>query len=257
VAESAQRIGLVTGGASGIGRASAQLLASEGAHVAVLDTDREGGESTVQLIGEAGGSAEFILCDVSDPAVVEASVGDIVKRHGRLDFAHNNAGVCPVGYSVDTLPGDVWDHVIGINLKGVWLAMKFEATVMREQGSGAIVNTSSVCGLRATAMSAPYNTSKHGVIGLTLEAALDLAPFGVRVNAVLPGAIDTAMARSIGTAEQIAALGALSPLGRIGEPEDIAAAVAWLLSDAAAYVTGHSLVVDGGLSIPLPGSVDA
>ena len=256
MASKAQRIGLVTGAASGIGRATAQLLASEGAHLCVLDTDADGGRATVEMIEGDGGSAEFVLCDVSSGALVEEAIGGIAARHGRLDFAHNNAGICPVGYSPDTLPEELWDRVIGVNLKGVWLALKHESTIMRAQGSGAIVNTSSVCGLRATAMSAPYNTSKHGVIGLTLEAALDLAPHGVRVNAVL-GPIDTAMARGIGTEEQIQALGALAPMGRIGLPEDIAGAVAWLVSDAAAYVTGHSLLVDGGLSIPLPGNVDA
>ena len=248
----ARRVGLVTGAASGIGRASARLLAAEGAHVTVVDVDREGGEETVRLIREARGSAEFATCDVRIGAEVEAVVGAIVDRHGRLDFAHNNAGICPVGYAVDTLPEEVWERVIAVNLTGVWLSMKHELAVMRRQRSGAIVNTSSLCGERASPLTSPYNTSKHGVIGLTREAAVDFAPLGVRVNAVLPGVVDTAMAHRIGSDEEIRAMGEATPIGRVAAPEEIAAAVVWLLSDAASYVTGHCLAVDGALGIPLP-----
>jgi NAD(P)-dependent dehydrogenase (short-subunit alcohol dehydrogenase family) len=249
------RVGLVTGAASGIGRASARLLAKDGAHVTVADVDREGGEDTVALIAADGGPAEFVACDVSLGSDVARLVGHIVDRHGRLDFAHNNAGICPVGYAIDTLTEELWDQVIGVNLKGVWLSMKYELEVMRGQRSGAIVNTSSVCGLRATAKTTPYNTSKHGVIGLTQEAALDFAELGIRVNAVLPGVVDTAMARGIATQEQIDEMGRATPVGRVAQPEEIAAAVAWLLSDAASYVTGHSLIVDGGLTTPLPAPI--
>jgi NAD(P)-dependent dehydrogenase (short-subunit alcohol dehydrogenase family) len=244
--------GIVTGGGSGIGRASARLLAAGGAHVTVADVDRDGGEETVQLIEEAGGLSEFIACDVSRSADVEALVSHVERTHGRLDFAHNNAGICPVGYSVDTLPEEMWDRVIGINLKGVWLCLHFELAVMRRQRSGAVVNTSSVCGHHASPLTSPYNTSKHGVIGLTREAAVDFADLGVRVNAVLPGNVDTAMARRIGSDDDLAAMGRSVPIGRLAQPEEIAAAVAWLLSDAASYVTGHGMVVDGGLGIPLP-----
>jgi NAD(P)-dependent dehydrogenase (short-subunit alcohol dehydrogenase family) len=251
----APRVGLVTGAASGIGRASARLLAKGGAHVTVADVDREGGEDTVALIAADGGAAEFVACDVSLGSDVARLVGHIVDQHGRLDFAHNNAGICPVGYAIDTLTEELWDQVIGVNLKGVWLSMKYELEVMRGQRSGAIVNTSSVCGLRATAKTTPYNTSKHGVIGLTQEAALDFAELGIRVNAVLPGVVDTAMARGIATQEQIDEMGRSTPVGRVAQPEEIAAAVAWLLSDAASYVTGHSLIVDGGLTTPLPAPI--
>jgi NAD(P)-dependent dehydrogenase (short-subunit alcohol dehydrogenase family) len=249
------RVGLVTGAASGIGRASARLLAQGGGHVTVVDRDRDGGEETVALIAADGGAAEFVACDVSVGSEVAALVGHIVDRHGRLDFAHNNAGICPVGFTIDTLTEALWEDVIGVNLKGVWLSMKYELAVMRAQRSGAIVNTSSVCGLRATAKTTPYNTSKHGVIGLTQEAALDFAELGIRVNAVLPGVVDTAMAHGIASDQQITEMGASTPVGRVAQPEEIAAAVAWLLSDAASYVTGHSLIVDGGLSIPLPSPI--
>jgi NAD(P)-dependent dehydrogenase (short-subunit alcohol dehydrogenase family) len=248
----AARVGLVTGAASGIGRATARLLAAEGALVTVADIDRAGGEQTVRMIRAAGGSADFVACDVSVGAQVEALVQAIVDRHGRLDFAHNNAGICPVGYTADTLPEEIWDEVIGTNLKGVWLCLKYELAVMRSQRSGAIVNTSSLNGERASALCAPYCTAKHGVIGLTREAAVDFARLGVRINAVLPGFVDTPMAHRISSDEEVAALGTATPIGRVAAAEEIAAAVAWLLSDAASYVTGHCLTVDGGLGVPLP-----
>jgi NAD(P)-dependent dehydrogenase (short-subunit alcohol dehydrogenase family) len=255
VSERGSRIGLVTGAASGIGRASAMALARRGTQVTVADVDEAGGAETVALIEAAGGAAEFIPCDVSSAADVQALVSAIVARHGRLDVAHNNAGICPVGYTIDTLPEELWDRVIGVNLKGIWLSMKYELQVMREQRSGAIVNTSSVCGLRATSMTVPYNTSKHGVIGLTQEAALDFSALGIRVNAVLPGVVDTAMAHGIASDAQIAAMGEATPIGRVANPDEIAAAVAWLLSDEASYVTGDSMLVDGGLAIPLPSPI--
>jgi NAD(P)-dependent dehydrogenase (short-subunit alcohol dehydrogenase family) len=245
-------VGIVTGAGSGIGRASARLLAAGGAHVTVADVDREGGAKTVRLIEAAGGAAEFVACDVSRASDVEALVEHVERSHGRLDFAHNNAGICPVGYSVDTLPEEIWDRVIGINLKGVWLCLRYELAVMRRQRSGAIVNTSSLCGIHASPLTSPYNTSKHGVIGLTREAAVDFAELGVRINAVLPGAVDTAMARGIGSDADIVEMGRATPIGRVAAPEEIAAAVVWLLSDAASYVTGHSMIVDGGMGIPLP-----
>jgi NAD(P)-dependent dehydrogenase (short-subunit alcohol dehydrogenase family) len=246
------RVGVVTGASSGIGRASARLLAAEGALVTVADIDRPGGEDTVRMIRAAGGSADFVECDVSVGAQVESLVKAIVDRHGRLDFAHNNAGICPVGYAADTLPEEVWEEVIGTNLRGVWLSMKYELAVMRRQRSGAIVNTSSLNGERASPLTAPYCTAKHGVIGLTREAAVDFAPLGVRVNAVLPGFVDTPMAHRIGGDQAIAALGTATPIGRVAVAEEIAAAVSWLLSDASSYVTGHCLTVDGGLGVPLP-----
>jgi NAD(P)-dependent dehydrogenase (short-subunit alcohol dehydrogenase family) len=251
-----QKAGLVTGAGSGIGRESARLLARKGAYVAVADIDAAGGEATVEMIRSGGGSADFVACDVSVAADVEALVQHVVGRHGRLDFAHNNAGICPAGYTIDTLPDELWDQVIGVNLKGVWLCMKYELAIMRGQRAGSIVNTSSVCGFVASASSSPYNASKHGVIGLTKEAAVDFAALGIRVNAVCPGFVDTPMAQRLATPATMERMLQGCPVRRQAEPGEVAEAVAWLLSDAASYVTGHSLVVDGGLTSVVPSAME-
>jgi NAD(P)-dependent dehydrogenase (short-subunit alcohol dehydrogenase family) len=182
---------------------------------------------------------------------VSALVHGIAERHGRLDLAHNNAGVAASGHRMDTLPEEEWDRVIGINLKGVWLCLKHELQVMRAQGSGAIVNTSSSVGFMASHDSSPYNTSKHGVMGLTKEAAIETAALGIRVNAVCPGFVDTPMVERMGAEEMGRRTRARVPAQRVCQPEEVASAVVWLLSDGASYITGEGLVIDGGLTLSI------
>jgi NAD(P)-dependent dehydrogenase (short-subunit alcohol dehydrogenase family) len=239
--------GIVTGAGSGIGRSTALLLAGRGAYVAVADAHEQSGVETVELIRAAGGNADFIRCDVTSAGEVSALVDAVVARRGRLDFAHNNAGIAPVGARIDELTEDVFDRVVAVNLKGVWLCMKYELRVMRRQRSGAIVNTASISGLVAAAMASPYNATKHAVVGLTKEAAVEFGRLGVRVNSVCPGYVDTPMSRTATPRDVWERNISLPPLGRGCEPEEVAEAVAWMLSDAASYVTGHGLVVDGGL----------
>ena len=241
---------LVTGGGSGIGRAASLAYAREGARVAVVDVNVEGGEETVQRIKEAGGEAILIHADVSQPADTQAMVAQTVAAFGSLDCAFNNAGIS--GGRERRLTGDYleedWDRVININLKGVWLCMKAEIPQMLKQGGGAIVNTASIMGLISTSGSVAYTAAKHGVVGLTKAAALEYASQGIRVNAVCPGYIHTPMVQprldSVDGYED--QLKARHPLGRLGEPSEIAEAVLWLSSDAASFVTGHNMPVDGG-----------
>jgi NAD(P)-dependent dehydrogenase (short-subunit alcohol dehydrogenase family) len=250
----AGRAGLVTGAASGIGRESAIRLAGAGAAVAVIDVDEPGGHETVEIIRAAGGEASFVLCDITTAADVGRVVEHVVTRYGRLDFAHNNAGVTAAPRRFDEVTADDWDRVVLVNLKGTWLCMKYELAAMRRQDSGAIVNTASVCGIRAIAMSSPYNATKHGVIGMTKEAAVEFAELGIRVNAVCPGYVDTPMTRHGSTKQAWARVARMIPTGRVAAAKEIAEVVTWLLSDAASYVTGHALVADGGLSQTIPGS---
>jgi NAD(P)-dependent dehydrogenase (short-subunit alcohol dehydrogenase family) len=245
------RVGLVTGAGSGIGRATALILGRAGANVTVADVDEPGAHETVELIRAEGGEAEAVRCDVSKEADVQAMVAHVVDRHGRLDFAHNNAGISASGHRIDTLPEEEWDRVIGVNLKGVWLCLKHELKVMREQGSGAIVNTSSSCGLMAAHDSSPYSTSKHGVLGLTKEAAIETAALGIRVNAVCPGFVQTPMADGIPADEMARRTRARVPAQRVCTAEEVAAPVVWLLSDEASYITGEGLVIDGGLMLSI------
>jgi NAD(P)-dependent dehydrogenase (short-subunit alcohol dehydrogenase family) len=239
---------LVTGGGSGIGRATALAFAHEQATVVVADVDKEGGQATVNAISEASGEAVFIASDVSKSADVQAMVNQIVERYGRLDCAFNNAGIAgPVGIPWADYPEEAWEQVIGINLTGVWLCMKYEIQQMRKQGGGVIVNTASVMGLVGAEL-ASYCASKHGVVGLTKSAALAYSKEGLRVNAVCPGFIETPLLAPItGRNPQLAAeIAARHPVGRMGKAAEIAEAVLWLCSDAASFVTGHALVVDGG-----------
>ena len=244
------KVALVTGGASGIGRACAQLFAREGASVVVSDVALEGGHETVRLIEEDGGEAFFVEADVSKAAQVEALVGGTVEAYGHLDYAFNNAGIegRMATNTADYLEED-WDRVIAVNLKGVWLCMKHEIAHMLRQGGGSIVNNSSVEGLVGLPGTSAYAASKHGVVGLTKTAALEYAQSGIRVNAVCPGLIRTPMVERYtgGDAETEAQWAAIfEPVGRMGSSEEVAEAVVWLCSEAASFVTGHAMAVDGG-----------
>lgn len=242
------KVALVTGAAAGIGRASALAFAGGGARVMVSDVVVDGGEETVGQIQANGGEATFVRADVSQTADVEALVRQTVETYGRLDCAHNNAGIeGDMAATADCAEAN-WDRTIAINLKGVWLCMKYEIPQMLQQGGGAIVNTSSVAGLVGFANLPAYVATKHGVAGLTRTAALEYAEQGIRVNAVCPGVIQTAMIDRIvgGDAEAEAQFTALEPVGRMGSPAEVAQAVVWLCSDAASFVTGVAMPVDGG-----------
>lgn len=242
------KVALVTGGGSGIGRATALIFAREGAQVVVADIVTEGGEETVRLVKAAGGDAVFVRTDVSKAAEVEALIKKVVVTYGQLDCAFNNAGIEGMVAPTADCTEENWDRVLAINLKGVWLCMKYEIPQMLKQGGGAIVNTSSVGGLIGSAGGTPaYIASKHGVVGLTKAAALEYAKAGIRVNAVCPGATLTPMQERAFTSPQMAELvSAMQPMGRLGKPEEIAEAVVWLCSDAASFVTGCAMPVDGG-----------
>ena len=242
------KVALITGAGSGIGRASALTFAREGAKVIVADIVVEGGEETVQLVQNAGGEASFIKVDVSKAADVEAMINKVVETYGRIDCAHNNAGIEGQLAPTDEYSEEMFNRVLAINLAGVWLCMKYEIPHMLKQASGAIVNTASGAGLVGVAGMSAYVASKHGVVGLTKTAALEYAKSGIRVNAVCPGLIQTPMVERLTNAQpQLAeALVAAEPIGRTGRPEEIAESVVWLCSDAASFVTGHAMSVDGG-----------
>jgi len=243
------RVALVTGGSSGIGRAAALVFAREGAKVVIADILVEGGKETVGMVKDVDGDALFIEADVSRAHDVEAIVNRVVETYGRLDHAFNNAGIGGVQAPTAEYPEEAWHQVISVNLTGVWLCMKYEIQQMLKQGGGAIVNMSSILGKVGFANSPAYEASKHGVIGLTKAAALEYATKDIRVNAVCPGFIKTPMLERAGilsdpeVREQMVGL---HPLNRLGQPEEVAEAVLWLCSDAASFVTGHALLVDGG-----------
>jgi NAD(P)-dependent dehydrogenase (short-subunit alcohol dehydrogenase family) len=242
------KVALVTGASSGIGRASALTFARAGARVVVADVVVAGGEETVRLITAAGGEAIFVKADMAKAAEVEAMVNTAVAAFGRLDCAHNNAGIEGVTATTSDYPEDDWERVININLKGVWLCMKYEIPQMLKQGGGAIVNTASGAGLAGVPRMPAYVASKHGVVGLTKTAALEYAKAGIRVNAVCPGVIQTPMVERVASSRpgMIEKMIAAEPIGRMGKPEEIAEAAVWLCSDAASFVTGHAMSVDGG-----------
>ncbi|MEE9608187.1 MAG: glucose 1-dehydrogenase [Myxococcota bacterium] len=238
---------LLTGAASGIGRASALAFAREGARVIVADADEAGGQQTASAIGESGGEARFVRVDVGVEGEVEAMVRLAVEAYGRLDCALNNAGILGAGGPLQDIALPDWSRTLAVNLTGVFLCMKHELRVMQGQGSGAIVNVSSGAGLVATPGLAPYCATKHGILGLTKTAAVENARTGVRVNAICPGSIDTPMLQGAMAADPRVKKMILAgqPGGRLGTPEEVAEAAVFLCSDRASFVTGESMLVDG------------
>ena len=247
----AGKVAFVTGAGTGIGRATALAFAGEGAGVVVADVSEQGNRETARMIEAAGGRALAVACDVRRAEDVKAALDKAVETFGRLDVAFNNAGVeQPIMPAAD-LTEEEWDRIVDIDLRGVLLCMKHEIPLMLEQGGGAIVNTSSGAGVKGFAGQAAYCAAKYGIVGLTKAAALDYALQNIRVNAVCPGIIETPMMDrfSGGTPEGRERVISQEPIGRMGKPEEIAAAVVWLCSDAASFVTGHALVADGGQTL--------
>jgi len=242
------KVALVTGAASGMGLATARSFAQAGAAVALVDVNETAVGSAAGELGSAGHQVIGIWCDVADEAQVKSMVRRTVDTFGRLDAAFNNAGVQVAPSDAADEAADAFDRVNAVNLRGVWACMKFELHHMREQGSGAIVNCSSLGGLVGLPGRAAYHASKHGVIGLTRSAALEYAPRGIRINAVCPGIIDTPMVSEmlVDQAEAMKELMKAQPIGRLGRAEEIASAVLWLCSAGASFIVGHALAVDGG-----------
>ena len=242
------KVAFVTGAASGIGRATAVAFAAEGARVAILDRTEAALHATADAIRETGGDVLVIAGDVSQPQQVEAAVGRVVATFGRLDIAFNNAGVENRAAPVAEIDLEEWDRVLDINLRGTFVCMKHELAQMVRQGGGVIVNTSSGAGIRGVAGGASYAASKHAIIGLTKSAALDYAGQNIRVNAILPGNIETPMMDRFTGGDMQKAID-LEPVGRLGKPEEIADAVLWMSADLGAFVTGAAISVDGGWSL--------
>lgn len=246
------KVAFVTGAGSGIGRAAALAFARKGASVTVADVSDDGGRETARQIEEQGGRALAVECDVTRSGDVKAALDKTIEAFGRLDFAFNNAGVEQKNLAMAEIDEDEWQRIVDTNLRGVFLCMKYEIPLLLKQGGGAIVNTSSGAGLIGIKGGAAYTAAKHGVIGLTKSAALDYAAQNIRVNAVAPGYIATPMMDRFtgGSADGWGKVVSEEPIGRAGKPEEIADAVIRLCSDAASFVVGHALVVDGGQTVP-------
>ena len=242
------KIAFITGAASGIGRATAVAFAAEGARVAILDRSADALRDAEAAVRQAGGELLAIPCDVSEPEQVEAAVARTIETFGRLDIAFNNAGVENKASPVAEIELDEWDRILDINLRGTFICMKHELAQMVRQRSGVVINTSSGAGIRGVAGGAAYAASKHAIIGLTKSAALDYAKSNIRVNAILPGNIETPMMDRFTGGDMQKAID-LEPVGRLGKPEEIADAVLWMSADLGAFVTGASISVDGGWSL--------
>lgn len=244
------KVALVTGAGSGIGRASALAFAREGARVVVSDINHAGGAQTVRAIEALEGEACFVAADVSNEAQVEALVAGCLEAFGRLDFAHNNAGIAGPPTPIHDVEQNSFERVLSVNLIGVWLCLKHEARVMLRQGSGAIVNTASLAGLIGFPMHVAYSASKHAVVGITRTAALEYAQSGIRVNAVCPAFIQTPMVEGLtgegGPRMSLERLARMQPMGRLGTAEEVAQSVVWLCSESASFITGIALPIDGG-----------
>ena len=240
------KVAIVTGGSFGIGRAAAIAFAERGAKVVIADWVED--NETLNAITSAGGDAIFVKCDVSSDESVRTMVDKTIAQYGRLDYAFNNAGVEGLSAPTYECTNENWDKTIAINLKGVWLCMKYEIPHMIKQGKGAIVNNASIAGLVGFVNIPAYVASKHGILGLTKNAALEYAKSGIRVNAVCPGVIKTAMIDRFTGKDKVVEkqFESMEPVGRMGQPEEVAEAVIWLCSDAASFVTAHPMAVDGG-----------